>query len=66
MICPDKVATMPYNFKLGPEAKAKIFLSEEHCPVCGKIFFPTPNIWAYKVGGVNVCSYGCVRKGEKK
>ena len=66
MICPDKAATMPYNFKLGPEAPAKIFLSEEHCPICGKIFFPTPNIWVYKVGGVNVCSYGCVRKGEKK
>lgn len=57
---------MTYNLKLGPEAKPAIWLEENRCPVCNKIFFPIPGQWAYKVKGVNVCSYGCKRKGEKK
>ena len=57
-----------YNFKLEGEANPQIWLKENFCPECGKIFFPTPGVWAWRKGknGPLVCSYGCSRKGSKK
>lgn len=38
---------------------------ETKCPVCKKIFYPTPE-WAYKnPHGRNVCSYHCMRESER-
>ena len=39
------------------------------CPICGKLFFPTPG-WVYKLGSVKgqkiYCSYKCYRVDQKK
>lgn len=72
---------VPFNLKLKNNSKGEkaqnerlsnaIFLSK-FCPVCGKEFCPTPG-WAYKAKAnksahckVQVCSYGCMRKVEKR
>jgi len=63
----------PYLFaKEGPYDISKE-LRAFVCPVCGKEFYPTPGIWAYKARAnkntfkdVNVCSYHCQRVVEKR
>ena len=37
------------------------------CPVCGKRFDVLwPNQWAYKRGNKFICSWGCIRKYDRK
>lgn len=39
---------------------------ESKCPICKKLFYPTPE-WAYKnPRGKNVCSYHCMRDSERQ
>lgn len=38
---------------------------ERKCPICGKIFLAAP-FHIYKAKNKLVCSWGCVRKYEKK
>ena len=42
-------------------------LREKRCPVCGKIFFPTPaHVYKDKrAGGKPVCSWSCVLESER-
>ena len=35
------------------------------CPICKKLFFPTPG-WVYKLGNKIYCSYKCYRVDQKK
>ena len=40
-------------------------LVEKTCPICGKIYYPAPG-HVYKYKSRLVCSWSCVRTGEKK
>ena len=37
------------------------------CPVCGKKFWcDYPNLWAYKIGSLYICSWKCLRARRKE
>ncbi len=55
---------------MADEVKSKrrpyVCFIESVCPICGKVFFPTPE-WVYNDGkGSKVCSYHCSLEAERR